>query len=482
MSKSGSAVSNVQWVAIAQAGRVGISIVSITVFARLLPASDFGLLAMATIVTNFASIIRDMGTAAALIQKSELTDELVDTVFWSNVVFGILSGGLLALGSPLIAWAFREPALQTVLILLSLAFPLNSSGAAHLALLERTGRFRGIAIVEIFSGIVGAGVGIVAAWKGAGIISLILQIMITAAISTCLFWVLSRWRPTLRWSRKEFLGLLHFSGNLVGFNIINYFARNADGMLIGRFLGPLELGLYNIAYRIMLFPLQNLTSVANRAFFPIFSGQQHDPELIGRNYLKLLTLISLITAPLMLGLWSVREPFVEIVLGEKWRAATAIVAWLAPTGYLQSLVSTTGSVLMARGRTRLMRNLGVVCSLIYLASFALGVTQGAAGVARAYFFANLVTSAIYLHYTLVQVNLKLADLARSIFRPLMGALMMVSLVLAADHWLLPEYVVGVMRLTCLVVLGAGLYLLFLVVGARDVLREVRRLLMQKRSS
>ena len=481
MRKSGSAVSNVQWVGASQAGRVVISIVSTAIFARLLPTSDFGLLAMATIVTNFAAIIRDMGTAAALIQKSQLTDELLDTVFWSNVVFGFVSCGLVALGSPLIAWAFREPALETVLILLSLAFPLGSSGTSHLALLERTGRFRSIAIAEIFSSLAGAGVGVVAALKGLGITSLILQALISATLSTCLFWALSRWRPTLRWSRKEFQGLVHFSGNLVGFNIINYFARNADGMLIGRFLGPVELGLYNIAYRIMLFPLQNLTFVVNRAFFPIFSGQQHDPALIGRNYLKLLAFISLVTAPLMLGLWSVREPFVVVVLGEKWRGVTAIIAWLAPTGYLQSLVSTTGVVLMATGQTRLMRKLGVVCSLIYLLAFALGVAQGAAGVARAYFFANLITSAIYLHYTLIQVDLRLTDVVWSIMRPLICALIMASLVFTADHWLVPQNTAALQRLAYLVVFGASLYLILLAIGARGVLGEIRRLLKQRNS-
>ena len=436
---------------------------------------------MATIVTNFASIISDMGTAAALIQKRDLTDEILDTVFWSNVVFGFASGGILALGSPLIAWAFHEPALQTVLMLLSLAFPLGSAGSSPLALLERTGRFRSIAIVEIFSALAGAGVGIVAASKGAGIISLILQTLITTTLWTCLFWVLCGWRPTLRWSRKEFQGLLHFSGNLVGFNIINYFARNADGMLIARFLGPTQLGLYNIAYRIMLLPLQNLTYIFSRAFFPIFSGQQLQPELIGRNYLKLLTFISLVTAPLMLGLWSVREPFVVVVLGEKWRDAIAIIAWLAPTGYLQSLATPMSLVLVATGQTRLMRNLGAVCSLIYLFAFVLGLSQGAAGVARAYFFANLITSAIYFHYTLIQVDLTLTDVARSIFRPLVGALIMASLVYSADRWLVPSSMPVLPRLACLVVGGASLYLILLAVGARDVLREIRRLLSQRKS-
>jgi O-antigen/teichoic acid export membrane protein len=345
--KSNLAVSNVQWVAVSQGCRFAISFVSISIFARLLPTADFGLMAMATVATNFASIFSNMGTTAALIQRDELTDELRNTVFWLNIVFGLATGGLVALGSPLIAWAFDDPALQNVLLFLSIAFPLGSAGASSLALLERSGQFGSIAIAEVSSAIVGAAVGIAVAGNGGGILGLIVMALVTTALSTTLFLVLCPWRPTLRWSRKEFQkefqGLLHFSGNLVGFNIINYFASNADGMLIGRFLGAFDLGLYNIAYRIVLQPMQNLTYVAHRALFPIFSARQTDLALIGKNYLRLQTFISLVTAPLMLGLWSVREPFVAALLGDEWHGATAVIAWLAPTAYLQSLASTFSS-------------------------------------------------------------------------------------------------------------------------------------------
>lgn len=428
---------------------------------------------MATLVTNFASIIRDMGTAAAVIQKSTLSDELVDTIFWTNVSLGFVLGGIIAFSSPLIAAIFREPHLHSVLILLALSLPIGCSGATQLALLERSSRFRTIAFVEISSALAGAGVAIAAASMGAGVVSLVLQSLVGATLSTSLYWCTSKWRPTWRWSLDEFLRLLNFSGNLVGFSIVNYFARNADSMLIGKFLGPVELGVYNIAYRVMLFPLQNLTFVVNRAFLPIFSEQQNNPALIGKNYLKLLQLINVVTAPLMFGLWSVRETFVLVALGQKWVAASSIIAWLAPTGYLQSIVSTIGAVLMATGKTRLLRNLGSICSLIYVLSIVLGLANGSPGVARAYFFANLVTSAIYLHYTLIQVNLRLVDVARSISRPLAAALAMAGVVCIADRSLVPHDMAPLSRLAYLVMCGATVYFSILLIAARDMLLNIR---------
>ena len=477
--RPGSALSNVRWSAVSQIGRVGIQLVSVTVLARLLPTADFGLLAMATIITNFAAIFRDMGTSAAIIQREQLSDRLLDTVFWSNVVFGFTVGGIIAVTAPFVASAFHEPGVQPLLVMLSLAFPVGASGAPHLALLERSSRFRSVAVIEVLSSTCGAVVAISAALSGVGAISLVIQTLIGTTLSTVLFWLVSGWKPGLKWNGAEFLGVLGFSGNLVAFNIINYFSRNADGILIGRFLGPMQLGYYTIAYRIMLFPLQNLTFVLTRAFLPIFSGNQQNAALIGRQYLKLVQFIFVITAPLMLGLWSVREPFVVVVLGEKWRAASNIVAWLAPTGLLQSVVSTTGTVLIATGKTRLMRNLGLVCSLIFVTSFVLGLSQGAAGVARAYFFANLLTSVIYLHYTLIQVDLRLSDVAASLCRPFLAAIVMTVLIVWAENFIMPQSWHQIVRLALLVMLGAAIYAATMIVTARDIVADMRAAVVKK---
>jgi PST family polysaccharide transporter len=181
----------------------------------------------------------------------------------------------------------------------------------------------------------------------------------------------------------------------------------------------------------------------------------------------------------MLGLWSVREPFVLVVLGEKWRASSSIIGWLAPTGFLQSVVSTTGTVLIATGKTGLMRNLGIICAVIYVFSFVAGLSHGAVGVARAYFVANFVTSAIYLHYTLVQVDRGLVDVATSLSRPLLAAVVMAALIVAADRSIVPTDTSVALRLASMVLGGAAVYGLLLMVGARDIVAEMRAVLLKK---
>src|SRR5699024_483089 len=144
--------------------------------------------------------------------------------------------------------------------------------------------------------------------------------------------------------------LLAFSGNLTLFNMINFFSRNTDSIIIGRFLGTTILGSYSLAYRIMLFPLQNLTFILSRSFFHVMSRLQNNNEEIAIIYFKTVKFIFFIVSPLMCGLTLLREPFIELVFGSKWSLTADILMWLAPTAIIQSIVSSTGSVIMSKGK------------------------------------------------------------------------------------------------------------------------------------
>ena len=144
---------------VSQASRLGAQLLSVLILARLLLPSDYGLVAMAAVVTGFASLFRDFGTAAAIIQKPDPSPQLLDSVFWLNVAFGVGLAVMLGLLAPLIAFAFAEPRLKEVLWVLLFTFPTVSLGAVHQALLEKSSRFRPLAIIEsaaAFIGLAGA--------------------------------------------------------------------------------------------------------------------------------------------------------------------------------------------------------------------------------------------------------------------------------------------------------------------------------------
>ena len=475
------ALSNVRWVGVGQIGRLTLQFLSISFLSRLLSTQDFGLMAMATIVSNLGFLFRDLGTAAALIQKSDLTDDLVDTVFCLNVAFGVVVGLFTAISAPVTAHFFHASALLGVLLSLSLTFPITSTGAAQLALLERQHRFRTIARIEVSSAVAGLVTAIVCALKGFGVYSFVLQAIVIAVLSSLQIWLASSHRQRWRWNPNEFRGIFRFSGNLTVFSLVNYFSRNADSMLIGRFLGAESLGWYSVAYRILLFPLQNFTFVSSRALLPIYSRYQDDRAVLRRMYVRTLAMIGSITCPLMMGLWALRYPFVEVAFGAKWIPVAHILAWFAPMGFLQSLLSTAGLLLSSIGRTEIMRTLGIVNSATVVASFFIGLRFGLTGLVIAYFCATVLLTAASLQVTLARIGCSIFELVRQIWKQTLCAVAMAGLLVVLDKYLRTRIpAIGILAI--LVLFGASFYGLSLFMFSRGSLVDLRRVMSRSQAN
>lgn len=382
--------SSLKWAGIGQASKVLTQIGGILVLARLLPPEDFGLMALAATVTAFASLFRDMGSGAALIQKDVITAELKNAVYFFNLILGIILTILLLFSAKVISLIFNEPNLEQVLVILSPVFLIVSISTTHLALLERDSAYKKIALINIVASFVGLCVAIYIALSGGGVYALVGQSISSAFVTSVLLWFTVRWLPRLSFRFNVLKEIFSFSSNLFIFDALNYFHRNLDSMLIGRFLGTQPLGLYNIAYKILLFPLHNITFVVGRVMFPAYSRVQHDNSSIAYHYLNTLKIIAFLTAPMMACVWYFRDTFILVLLGKDWLPAAGVLAWLAPVGFFQSLVSTSGAVLKAKGRTDILRNLGFIGVPFLTLSFFIGLPWGIEGIAASYCIANLI--------------------------------------------------------------------------------------------
>ncbi|MFJ3058460.1 MOP flippase family protein [Herbaspirillum sp. NPDC087042] len=470
-----SAMSNARWLTLSQMVRIALQMVSIFILSRLLAPSEYGLLAMATVAVNFASLLRDMGTGAAVIQKETLTRETTNTVFWLNIGLGVSIAVILVAISPMVEDYFRTPHLAPVLCLMALSFPLTSSCAVHSALLERESSFRTLARIEIVSASVALVTAITLAFTGFGVYSLVWQTLVSAMLSALQLWLSSGWRPEKIWSRSEFRGLWRFSGNLTGFSFVNFFARNADSMVIGRILGAIPLGIYAQAYKVMMFPLQSMSYVANRALFPVMSRQQGQRAEMARLYFRSLRLIATVTAPMMAGLWLLREPFVRVALGPQWQSVPIILAWLAPVGFLQSVISTTGAVFMATGRTDLMMRLGALGAVLQVGSFFIGVHWGIEGVAICYLVANILNAIPHFYFATRELHSNLLGLLRALWQPVVFSLVMLGLLAPLLQWMRSDQFAPQAVLFGLAAFGAvvfaGLTLLF----SRELVLDMKKM-------
>lgn len=310
MVKFMSLVSNAKWNAFSQFFKIAIQIINLVYLAKIIPPGEYGIMAMAVVITNFGILLRDLGTSAAIIQRKELTENIKTTIFWLNTILGFSLAVLIILLAPFIAIVYHQSELTQVLVLLSITFPLSSCAATHLALMERESKFKSISMIEVSSSLISVIIAVIFANLGFGVYSLVWQAIVMNFMSALQFWYNSKWRPGWRISIRlvDIKEIFGFSANLSLFNLINYFSRNADSFIIGKFMAAAILGSYNLAYRIMLFPLQSLSFVATRSLYPILSRSQEQNQIIRNTYYNCVFVILLITAPLMSGIALYSKP------------------------------------------------------------------------------------------------------------------------------------------------------------------------------
>ncbi|MFC6363192.1 lipopolysaccharide biosynthesis protein [Tatumella punctata] len=387
-----SLISNAKWNAFSQLFKISIQLINLIYLAKIIPPNEYGLMAMAAVVITLGILLRDLGTSAALIQRKILSEALKNTVFWMNTLMGLIIAIIVSMSAPFIADIYNQEKLTYVLIMISVTFPLSSCAAAHLALMERESQFKKISSIEISSSLLSVLVAVFLAHKGYGVYSLVGQSITLSLVSAIQFWYCSSWRPSFKnmIAMSELKEIFNFSANLSLFNLINYFSRNADSFIIGKFMSAAILGNYNLAYRIMLFPLQSLTFVASRSLYPVLSRQQDGNDLVLNTYTNCVFVIVLITAPLMTGLALLSVPFINIIFGPQWFLTADVLKWLAPTAIIQSVLSTTGSVFSAKGRTDILFKLGVVGTILQLGSFIIGMNFSITTFAMCYLIANIL--------------------------------------------------------------------------------------------
>jgi len=471
MSLKASSISGIKWSAVSQIGGQAIQFLSTLIMVRLLPPSDFGIMSMSMLVIMFVIIFKDMGTGIAVIRDKSLSEIALSSIYWLNVILGILATLLVYFLSPWIADFFQEPKVTPVLKILSLTFLLSGFSFIQKSLLERDLAFSQLAKFETSAILFGSIIGITMAFSGYGIWSLVFQSLAVILFTTVLLCFFSSWKPKLTFQWDEIHAIRNFSLNLSGFNLFNYFARNADDILIARYLGAQELGYYNLAYRLLLYPLRTITGVVNRVMFPVYSQIQDDHERFRQAYLKVIAAIALITFPLMLGLMVLAKPFVLTVFGNSWEPMIILLTILAPLGMIQSIGTTVGSIYQAKGRSDWMLRWGFASGTVIMISFVIGVQWGTIGVATAYAIIGIILTYPNFSIPFKLIELPMAELWHSLKKPLLCTVIMVAIIQGALY-ILPKDLAHIILIATLIPLGIFTYLLLNLKINRTQLLEV----------
>lgn len=382
------AAKNIAITGAAQAWRLGTGILLTVITTRLLTPSDFGILAMVGTATALIGVVKDLGISQAIIQHQTISSGQINSLFWVSIIVSAILALLLGASAPLIADFYDEPRVKALTIGFALLALLGGPQAVPTAILNKNSQFNQLAIVDVVSTTVAFIVGLAGALLWQSYWALYASAASATVASAIGIWLFSRYMPSRPHFDRSASEMLRFGSHISGFNIVNYLARNCDNILIGRFQGGDQLGLYDRAYRLLLFPIGQIHGPIGQVIVPLLSRIRSEPEKYRSTYTETVSLIMIATHPGILAATVFAAQFFEVVFGPHWSGAASVFQWLGVAGLHQVMTSTVGWLYLSQGRGSDFFRIGVYSSLVIVASFIVGLPWGVVGVAASYTVVN----------------------------------------------------------------------------------------------
>jgi O-antigen/teichoic acid export membrane protein len=418
---------------VAQVVNFIISSSGLVILARLLTPYDYGLIGMVMVVVNFAVMFKDAGLSMATVQKENISHDQISSLFWCNLAVSAFLWLCVLCAAPLVARFYGRPELVPVTAALSTMLLIGGVAIQHLALLQRHMRFGSMAVIQIASQAITVLVSILFALMGWRYWALVCGTL-AGAVADMLFTLLfCQWMPSLPKRGAGVRGMLAFGGYVTGFNFVNYFSRNADYMLIGKYIGAVPLGLYTKAYELFMLPITQIRSPLNRVAMPVLSSLRNQPAQYVRYYQRIIDLMAMLAMPLTM-LCAVEADFIiRLMLGEKWMGAVPVFRILAFVGLIQAIASTRGLVLLSNGLAGRYFYWGLINSIVVVAGFVVGVRFGIKGVATSYAVTNYAILIPSLYYCFHNTPVTVKVFLKTLVPPLLSSLTAGACVLIARH-------------------------------------------------
>ena len=350
--------SGVFYTSIAKYAGIVVTLVVSGVLARLFTPEEFGVVNIATVVIAFFAIFSDLGIGPAVIQHKNLDKRDLGGIFSLTLWSGAVMALLFFAASGLIASFYDDSAeLRNILRILSANLFFAAANIVPNGLILKEKRFRFAAVRSLSVQVVGGAAAIAAAYAGAGIYALTINPVFS---SLMLFVINYRQNPLsvhLKPGKATVGKVFSFSAYQFSFQLLNYFSRNLDKLLMGRYMSLSQLGYYDKSYRLMMLPLQNIAYVVSPVMHPIFSEMQNDLRKLADSYRKVVRLLALIGLPLSVVLWFTAQELVLIIFGDQWQPSVPVFRILALSVGIQIVMSTSGSIFQRHADALLLRPL-----------------------------------------------------------------------------------------------------------------------------
>ena len=366
-------VGGVFYTAITKYSSILIGLGVTAVLSRQLTPDDFGIIAIAMVFIVFFSILSDVGIASAIIQKKELNKTDLSSIFSTTIYIAFFSSILFFFLSIPIASFYQEPVLENICKLLSVHLFFSISNIVPNGLLLKDKKFKFIAIRTLIVQPIGGSLAILAVFQGLGIYAL----LVAPIFSSFAIFVINYMKYFIPFSFVIHIASIKkiFSYSIYQFlfSLINYFSRNLDSLLIGKFLGKAPLGYYEKSYQLMMLPLSNITHVFSSVMHSVFSDFQNNVNQIAEMYIKVVKLLAYIGFPLSVFLFFNAEELILLIFGNQWVDSIIVFQILSLSVGFQMIASSSGSIFRASNSTKFLFIDGLLTATFTILSLSIGL-------------------------------------------------------------------------------------------------------------
>lgn len=358
---------------ISKYSNIVIQLIINSVLARLLTPDDYGIVAIITVFISFFTMMADMGIGPAIIQHKDLNKRQISDIFiFTFFVAIIISIGFIGFSYPLSIFYDNKVYISLGMIL-SIGIFFNVLNIVPNALLLKDKQFKTLGIINISITVIGGMVTIILALNGAKYYALVINSVLVGFLTFIFNYFYSKLKIYFTFSVESIKKIRQFSSYQFGFNFINYFSRNLDNLLIGKIIGQESLGYYDKAYKLMLYPVQNLTNVITPVLHPILSEYSNDKGKIYNQYLKVIRILLLLGIFFSVFCFFSGDEIIYIMFGNQWSNSVNTFRILSITIWIQMLMSSTGAIFQSLGDTKLLFRVGLITTLINIAGIIFGV-------------------------------------------------------------------------------------------------------------
>ena len=426
-------------IVIAQIMQIVLQIGSMAILARLLTPADFGLIAMVGTVFSFVIIFQDAGLSVATVQSENISHSQISTLFWLGLALSIVIMLLVTIMAPLIAIFYGEPRLTGITLSLSTTFLLSGLCIQQKALLQRQMRFASLAVIDISSLVVGIVIAVALATLGVKYWSLVAMSIATALTSALLSWLVIDWRPGMPGKVMDVRPLLAFGGNFTCSQLLVYFIRDIDQLLIGKVWGASSLGLYSRANKLVFMPTSIFLYPISNVVISALSRLQNDWPRYRKYYFRALTVTTACGMPISLFFFIEADDLINILLGQQWTGAVPIARALCISAFSKTVIGASSWTYISLGHTKRLLLWHVIQAPLSILAILVGLPWGPIGVATSISIGELLIRVPATVFALRGTPIQLYDVGISIWRPALASISAAALVAVLINFVLQHF-------------------------------------------